>query len=204
MNNLAHKFDTFGDQYIRVIPDAVPRELCELIIKNFEIDTEMQHNGEMSHGYDPKRKKTTDVGIFPAMEKRPDLWQDIDDSLCKIVGETWQFYVESTELDTILASEFVDTCYQIQKYNKGEGYFKPHADASSLGSCKRAAACIMYLNDVILGGELTFPKLNFTVFPRAGTLIWFPASFTHVHEGAIPVSNDKYIITTFMEYSGEQ
>ena len=81
MNNLAYKLDGLGDQYTRVIPNAVPGELCELIIKNFNIDKEMQFNGKLSKGYDSNRKKTIDLGIAPAMEKHPEIWADIDAQL---------------------------------------------------------------------------------------------------------------------------
>lgn len=163
----------------------------------------MQHGGKLSQGYDATRKKTTDLGIAPAMEARPELWADIDAQLYKIINETWQFYVDDTESAEILGSKFVDTCYLVQRYKKGEGYFQPHADASSINTSKRVAACLLYLNNVSRGGETNFPRLGFKIPARAGQIAWFPATYTHVHEGTMPISNDKYIITTFIEYGDE-
>ena len=36
--------------------------------------------------------------------------------------------------------------------------------------------------------------------PKAGTLVMHPASWPYIHKGHMPISNDKYIITTWLCY----
>ena len=57
-----------------------------------------------------------------------------------------------------------------------------------------------YLNDVEEGGGTSFYYQNKTVTPKRGTLVIAPASFTHTHRGEVPVSNDKYILTSWVMY----
>lgn len=55
-----------------------------------------------------------------------------------------------------------------------------------------------YLNDVEEGGETEFYYQNKKVSPKKGTMVIAPAYFTHTHRGNVPVSNDKYIITSWV------
>ena len=59
---------------------------------------------------------------------------------------------------------------------------------------------MFYLNDVKEGGETEFYHQKIKIKPKAGTLVLFPAGFTHTHKGNMPISNDKYIITTWLCY----
>ena len=38
------------------------------------------------------------------------------------------------------------------------------------------------------------------VKPKQGTLVIWPAAFTHTHRGNPPLSNDKYIVTGWTEF----
>jgi hypothetical protein len=59
---------------------------------------------------------------------------------------------------------------------------------------------IIYLNDVNEGGETSFLYTGNKVKPRKGGLLIFPSAFPFVHRGEVPVSNDKYIIATWLAY----
>lgn len=196
-----------NDQLVCLIPNALSVELCQLIIRNFELDLDGQAPGSVinyTKDMQPLLKKTKDLPLSARSEDRSDLWGDIDLSLCKIIGETWNHYLESTKTRKYLGGSFIDSGFLIQKYQKGQGFFKPHIDVGSVASCKRVAACIVYLNDVIKGGETKFTRLDYKIPCRTGSLVWFPAGFTHPHQGLVPLSNDKYIITSFMEFKDEQ
>jgi hypothetical protein len=49
------------------------------------------------------------------------------------------------------------------------------------------------LNDVQDGGETIF--MNCKIKPKKGRLLIFPSTWTYIHGGNIPISNDKYILT---------
>ena len=53
---------------------------------------------------------------------------------------------------------------------------------------------MLYLNDVSKGGETEFYHQGVSIQPRQGTVVVWPAYFTHTHRGNPPVSNTKYIV----------
>jgi hypothetical protein len=62
----------------------------------------------------------------------------------------------------------------------------------------RALSVVVYLNDVDQGGETDFPLQELKVKPKSGRICIFPSNFTHPHSGNPSLSNDKWIISTFL------
>ena len=90
--------------------------------------------------------------------------------------------------------------YKIQKTEIGQGYHVWHAETSNKNVSNRILAWTLYLNDVEEGGETEFLYYPKRVKPKAGTLILWPAGFTHTHRGNPPISNTKYIVTGWIEF----
>lgn len=93
-----------------------------------------------------------------------------------------------------------DTGFQIQKYQQNDGYYREHVDSfptNNLDTAVRVLAAVVYLNDVKYGGQTNFPLHGACVEPAVGRIILFPATFTHPHEACTPLSDDKWVITTF-------
>lgn len=57
---------------------------------------------------------------------------------------------------------------------------------------------IIYLNDNFEGGELFYPKLNYTYKPKAGDLVIHPGSEEYTHEVNPLISGERYTLTTFL------
>ena len=89
---------------------------------------------------------------------------------------------------------------KIQKTKIGGGYHVWHCENSKMKSRNRILAFMVYLNDVTEGGETEFLYQKCRFKPEKNTLLVWPAQFTHVHRGNPPLSNDKYIITGWVEY----
>ncbi|MDG1750118.1 MAG: 2OG-Fe(II) oxygenase [Thalassotalea sp.] len=93
-----------------------------------------------------------------------------------------------------------------QKYQKNEGNYKywhseifpqqGHNDA-----LHRTLLILLYLNDVEEGGETDFYYQNRSIKPKAGSMIIAPCGFTHTHRGNIPVSSNKYVLTSWVLYN---
>ena len=88
----------------------------------------------------------------------------------------------------------------LKRYDKNkQGYHIWHKDfENSSEGINRSHVCMFYLNDVEDGGETEFYHQKVKIKPKKGTLVIFPSYFTHLHKGHVPLSNDKYIITTWI------
>lgn len=95
----------------------------------------------------------------------------------------------------------------LQKYKKGQGgYHQWHSELvpSPLDpkgdDMHRVLLWMYYLNDVEEGGETRFYHQEKAISPRRGTMVVAPAGFTHTHKGSVPISHDKYILTSWVLY----
>jgi hypothetical protein len=92
-----------------------------------------------------------------------------------------------------------DTGFQLQQYPQNSGFYRQHVDSMPAHwSSNRVLGCIIYLNTVDVGGETEFPIHKTAVNPVSGRIVLFPATFTHPHAGRPALSDDKWIISTFI------
>ncbi len=93
---------------------------------------------------------------------------------------------------------------QSYEQNKG-GYHYWHSEIYPQGTANeplhREIALLYYLNDVEEGGETEFHYQQITAKPKAGTLVIFPAGFTHAHKGHVAISSDKFVITAWFMFN---
>lgn len=94
-----------------------------------------------------------------------------------------------------------------QKYDRNKGgYFHWHSEFyppphdPDLDALHRVLLFMYYLNDVEEGGQTGFYYQDMEVSPRRGRMVIAPAGFTHTHCGKMPVSDDKYILTSWILY----
>jgi hypothetical protein len=87
--------------------------------------------------------------------------------------------------------------YRILKYGSGAEY-RGHVDHHQDNG--RVFSLVGFMNDVEDGGELTFPLLDVTVKPKAGSVVFFPSNFPYFHY-ANPVGENsqeiKYSIVSW-------
>jgi len=89
--------------------------------------------------------------------------------------------------------------FRIKKYNNdGNDEFEYHVDVMDHVSSKRFVAFLWYLNDVEIGGETCF--WDYKIHPKKGNLIIFPPTWMFPHCGKEPISNPKYIMSTYLHY----
>jgi predicted 2-oxoglutarate/Fe(II)-dependent dioxygenase YbiX len=74
-------------------------------------------------------------------------------------------------------------------------YYTPHSD-TGVHRQDRYFTVVCYLNEDFAGGGTSFPKLNYTVRPRSGKAVIFPASYMHSAE---PVTRgEKFILVSWL------
>lgn len=96
----------------------------------------------------------------------------------------------------------VSTCIKIQRTPPGGGFNSPHYEQGPTEDVsRRYAVWMLYLNDVAHGGTTSFPLQGLEFEPKAGTLVVWPAAYTHVHHGNPPEKDCwKYIATGWYQY----
>jgi hypothetical protein len=93
---------------------------------------------------------------------------------------------------------------KLQKTPIGGGYSVWHCEqGAGSGSATRAISWMVYLNNVEEGGETEFLYQGFRQKAKKGTLVIWPAAYTHTHRGNPPYSNEKYIITGWANFPYE-
>jgi len=191
------------DKFIGVYENAFTKEYCERAIKYFDAMQE--------HGFTPDRmqlEKTTktkkdDFAYFGHDENAINLqnsgtmYHEFNETFSTIYKEQYAAQFDVLNNASGVHNNF---CFKIQKTLVGGGYHVWHYEASDRANCQRLLTWTVYLNDVEEGGETEFLYQHVRVKPKQGTLVIFPASFTHTHRGNPPLSNEKYIITGWTEF----
>jgi hypothetical protein len=89
--------------------------------------------------------------------------------------------------------------FRIKKYNNdGNDLFDTHVDVIDYPSSRRFLSFMWYLNDVEEGGETTFDELS--IRPKCGSMLVFPPLWMFPHKGNPPISNVKYLLSTYLHY----
>lgn len=95
---------------------------------------------------------------------------------------------------------------QILHYEPGQEY-RPHFDffLNPSANNNRISTLVIYLNDVELGGETLFPKVNFSISPRRGNAVYFEYFYNDqelneltLHAGNPVVLGEKWVATQWM------
>ena len=95
----------------------------------------------------------------------------------------------------------VDTQYNLQKYNPGQGYHVSHCENAGGIAMTRVLAWMIYLNTVNDGGGTSFDNYNIQTLAVEGSLLIWPAYWTHFHHGIISPTETKYIATGWCSYT---
>jgi len=200
--------DTIG-----IYPNALDKDKCKEVIDLFEtkIAEKKAHAGTTVQGINPEVKETIDFDLGSSIKIKD---VDIKESILNCFNTyTYEHYLPSIvdlevfPFDTGLVNNTFYNGLNLQKYLENQGHFKRwHVENSNKVTSTRAFVYILYLNDVDEGGTTDFLFKDgktddyFSIQPKQGTLVIHPASFPYIHRGNIPVSGDKYIATTWLEF----
>jgi hypothetical protein len=180
--------------FIQIIPEAISRQDCKDIIDALETKSEFFVPGvERPRGiFVDNNDSRNDISIFPvnfqSLEPATDL---ICDAIKANKPDDWEGNNEHWHhLENI----------KFQKANPGGGFTGLHTEqGNSELSSPRFMVWMMYLNDTE-GGRTTFPQHDIEVTPKAGTLIYWPAAYTHYHASTPDLKSVKYIATGWFSY----
>ena len=165
--------------FIGIFDDAYPVEKCQEFIELTKTANFFSRNTKstidkqiwLDSVWPGKVNELYDLALIPTLEK----------------------YAE--KYPYVTASDFVSSTALLQITEPPEGgYHLFHCEDMGWSCQNRILTWSVYLNDVEEGGETEFLYQGKKVEPKAGRIVIFPGSFTHLHRGN-PTRSTKFIIT---------
>ena len=110
-------------------------------------------------------------------------------------------YYTETNVKKYTADDIITDHVKIQKTMPTQGYHVWHVEhGQGRENEKRVLVYSIYLNTVEDGGETEFLYQSQRVKPVKGRIVIWPAGFPYVHRGNPPLSGEKYIVTSWINY----
>jgi len=190
----------FMDRFIWTKDNSLDTTFCKYLIEKFQRDNRKSAGVVGAGIIDPKIKQSTDLNISGI-----DDWEEEDRKLTTILYKDLDEYLKY--LKSMNCGEYMrpfprresplDDGHQIQETLPG-GFFDWHNDFNyGRRRLNRSLTYIWYLNDIAEDGYTEFYD-GTKIQPVAGRLLFFPATWTHVHRGYPPKSEVKYICTGWL------
>ena len=175
---------------IEVFHNVISKDECNEIISLFD-NSSQSITGRVAGGYKPETKQSTDL---PCKFLNSYDNTRINDIICLPLYRKINEYASKFPYLNGLRDQWeIDSNYNIQKYEDGQGYFKLHCETDGKGTYNRILAWMIYLNDAQCGTE--FPEQNTITQAIEGDCVIWPAYWTHPHKGVTPNIGNKYIAT---------
>jgi len=194
--------DCIIDNFILEHSNFLPKEYCESLIEYYE---NMNAAGFTSNRYDLQgtdSHRISDTNFAFQSSGIIKLHATTDYS-SEFLNMFWsKIYPLYTQKYSIIKDSDPHKIFalKMQKTEVGEGYHIWHNECSSIETSGRFLTFIAYLNDVEEGGETEFLYYPKRVKAEQGKIVLFPGSFSHTHRGNSNISNEKYILTGWVEY----
>lgn len=208
-------------ELIGIYDDVVPLDICEKTIEYFEECDRLELTSKGSSGFagnvDRRVKESTDLQLlwkqassnaFFTPVHKPEVYREIHDRLISAITSCSHKYVfDMADMAGAKQTPFhttkqTITSLQVQRYKKKEvGYPALHIESEGPSVIYRFLAPIIYLNDVEVEGETEIPLAGLKVKPKAGRVLIIPAGIPFWHRGLRSPEKDKYIVTSWIEYT---
>lgn len=190
--------------HIGIFENLVPKEVCDDYIQWFEYTI----NDEKMNFGNPEINPDT---IISAGDKQFNLGKTgrndyalyvniLDSVLSEVCYEYLQkaYSIYAKEYPDLNTIKLISTEIKMQKTPPGGGYHVWHTermDGSQVFN-SRHVVWMIYLNDMPDGeAETEFFHQKLRVKPSAGTVLLWPAAYTHLHRGNTVYTENKYILT---------
>tara|TARA_B100000131_G_scaffold82961_1_gene79940 strand:- start:43 stop:654 length:612 start_codon:yes stop_codon:yes gene_type:complete len=198
------------DNLIHVNEDCMTLEQCQQIINFYEDNPQHHHQGVVNVekgftiDYDKVKRCTEMYVSVDALNKdNVDDYIPIFENLAEVLESTIEQLKNKYPFLHQLARWDISHSFNIQKYLPNEAYFLLHSENMGLVNGfaeRRLIAWMLYLNDVTDGGETEFPTQDIKFKPKAGSMLMWPAYWTHPHRGLPSLTEVKYIATGWFSF----
>ena len=187
------------DNFIGVYDGYISQEECKHAINLYENEDKFNHTINRIDFEKASILKKQDQQFFAGSHNLNIWWKELKTFIVNF-DMAWKHYEKNVgACDSFGQDDFYYTQLKIQKTLPTEGYHTWHVEHQKgyQNEC-RAFVFSVYLNDVEEGGETEFLHFSKRVKPKTGRIVIWPAAFPYVHRGNPPLSNEKYILTSWM------
>ena len=182
------------ERWIKTYPKIFSKEECAGLIEWFEI---LDESKQLVHTKLEGHREFDEVNLNDFREQTLKMQLDV----YKRFDDIFEKYKQDVKIHKkALPEKSAWEEIRIKRYRTGVGNFLDHVDVGDSISARRFLVFFVYLNDVDFGGETEFPTLDLTISPVCGTMLEFPSTWTFLHRGNVPISNDKYILGSYKHY----
>ena len=177
--------------YIVVVPDVIPSELCDVVLNEFSNCDDWIAAVTAAGKTDAERQCfTIGISFSSIIEKNKETRQKIDQELFICAAKAIQEYNKQISFCKIQE----DSGYELLRYKEGQ-FYTQHTD--SFKNRPRAVSCSFALNDDYEGGEFAFFDRELVYNLKKGSCIMFPSNFMYPHEIMPVTSGTRYSIVTW-------
>jgi hypothetical protein len=191
------------EDHIGIYEEAYSEEYCDQVVSYFEILKEQGYTHNRIEHESAQKNYKDDLSIHTSSvhwASDRSFSSEISKHFLDVFwGVCYPHYAQ--EYPVLLESEnHYVYGHKIQETSPSQGYHVWHYETGSRHHSNRLMAWILYLDDIEEGGETEFLYQRKRIKPQKGTLVIFPASYTHTHRGNPPLSGVKHIMTGWVEY----
>ena len=190
-----HKKSSLMDElndFIQIYDDALDLNICDFLVNLFE-----QVSDKQEKIINDRKPNFTQFNLTQNRE----LTEEVNQVHNHLIQKTFEYrnkYYEFVD-KRVFPEQHAFEQYRIKRYTPNENEaFDTHVDVIDYETSRRFLSFFWYLNDVEIGGETQFKDL--IIKPKKGKLVVFPPTWMFPHKGLDPISNQKYIISTYLHY----
>lgn len=178
--------------FCNIKENSLSVDMCDSIVQLFNENTDAHERYDSD-----KRPNFTQLNLT----KHRALNVELHDAIAQEALNAIASYKNNVKETSFWPKQYAFEQFRIKHYlNDGNDQFDTHVDAADFDNSKRFFAFFWYLNDVEEGGETEFTNFSLTIKPKKGTLFMFPPLWMYPHRGNPPISNDKYLLSSYLHY----
>lgn len=178
--------------YIIVVPNAVPHDVCDEIINEYKNSNEWVLSTVQNGVLNTSIRNCSVIGISTndVISKNLEVRKTIDDKIFSAASYALSQYRKIFPT----SSSSQDTGYDLLRYETGQ-YYGLHID--SFVQHPRELSCSFLLNDEYEGGAFSFFDKKIVHNLKKGDALLFPSNFMFPHEIEKITSGTRYSIITW-------
>ena len=179
--------------HIGIYENAFTSNECDELISKFNTSIDRSYTSDGKHQFDSGIQGRDDFQFFLEHINGP-LAVNV---MSSVTNRGFQKYIDSyPELSNGDALGLYTV--KMQRTDAGGGYHVWHSEDCAYDCRDRVVVWMVYLNDVPIenGGATEFIYQKLSIQPKKGTLVLWPATYTHTHRGGFLTGEiSKYIAT---------